>query len=203
MVTFRSILLVVLLFSVSACIQLQPTSLTSRYFVLEPMTVADSYYSQGTLNIIVELIEFPDYLRRPQVVTKQDNNILRTSDSKRWATPLEENIVSVIRSNLEIMLPDTSVIIGPWHTNRNHDRKLQLSVVKFSGTLGQYSDVDIRWRITTVDDEIRSGTFAYHQTVNDSHDDLIRVLNRALDVLSKELATALVLREHDPPGAPD
>ena len=192
MMTFRWISLVALILATSACIQLQGSPPTSRYFLLEPMTEVDQIYSDSSLSISVEVVDFPDYLRRSQVVVQQRNNILHFSDSQRWATALEDNIVTVLRSNLELMLPDAVISIGPWQGSRTDDKRLQLSIRKFTGILGERSDVDIRWRITSIDGKRHSGPFVHQHPIDDSYEELIRALNLGLEELSKELAAVLV-----------
>ena len=192
MMLSRWISFFILVLATSACIQLQGSAPVNRYFLLEPMTEADNIYSYDTLSASIEVVDFPDYLRRTQVVVQQRDNILHFSDSQRWATTLEDNIVTVLRSNLEQLIPHATITIGPWQGSRTDDKRLQLSVRKFTGILGQRSDVDIRWRITSIDGKEYSGSFVHQQVIDDSYEDLIRALNLGLEELSKELVTVLV-----------
>lgn len=190
--TSRRMLLVILVLATSACIQLQGLPPASRYFLLEPMSDVDKIHVESTLAINIEVVDFPDYLRRPQVVVQQQDNILHFSDSQRWATALEENIAAVLRNNVEQMIPAATVLIGPWHGSQANENMVQLSVRKFTGILGQHSDVDIRWRVIFVAGNELSGTFTHRHAIDDSYEELIRALNLALAKLSKELVTVLL-----------
>lgn len=190
--TSRRIFLLILVLATSACIQLQGSPPVSHYFFLEPMSDVEESYTETTLTTGIELVDFPDYLRRPQIVVQQEDNILHFSDSQRWATALEENMVTVLRSNVEQMIPGAAVSIGPWQGNQANDYKVLLSVRKFAGILGQHSDVDIRWRIISVAGNKHSGTFIHRHVIGDSYEELIRALNLALETLSKELVTVLL-----------
>ncbi len=189
---FRWISLCALILATTACIQLQGAAPVSRYFLLEPMTDTAKTYPEITSSISIELIDFPDYLRRPQVVVQKRDNVLHFSDNQRWATALEDNIVAVVRSNLELLIPHATIAIGPWKGNRNVDKRLQLSVRKFTGILGQRSDVNIRWRVTSLDGKEHSGFFVHQHLIDDSYEALIRALNLGLEEMSKELVTVLV-----------
>jgi uncharacterized lipoprotein YmbA len=191
----RYLILTLLVVSTSACIQLGESVVPSQYYVLESMAGNNETYSNKSLTINVEMTEFPEYLKRPQVVQHQQNVIYFT-DTKRWAAPLEEQVLSLLHSNLELLLPQATIVIRPWQSHRHPDLYLQLSVKKLSGILGFRTDVDIRWQTVDKNGEQRSGQFVDHRTINDSYEDLVGSLNRSLEELSKTLAQELAKPEH-------
>jgi len=90
--TYRYMIMTLLVISTSACIQLGESVVPSQYYVLESMSNNTDIYSDKSLVIAIELTDFPDYLKRTQIVQHQQNVIYFT-DIKRWATPLEEQLI--------------------------------------------------------------------------------------------------------------
>ncbi len=189
MKTYRYMILILLMVSTSACIQLGESVVPSQYFVFKSMSYNTDIYSDKRLSIDIELVDFPDYLKRPQVVLHQDN-IISFTDTKRWATPLEGQVLSLITSNLELLLPETSIKVRPWQSNQHVDLNLQIAVKKLSGVLGKQSDIDIRWKIADKHGKQFRGHFVDRRSIDESYEGLVLALNRGLDELSKKLASA-------------
>ncbi|MFO7813035.1 MAG: ABC-type transport auxiliary lipoprotein family protein [Pelovirga sp.] len=187
---YSYLILTLLVLSTSACIQLGESVVPSQYYVLESMTNNSETYSKENLIISIELTEFPEYLNRPQIVQHQQNKIYFT-DAKRWATPLEGQLLSLLTSNLELLLPQATIFISPWQSNHQADYYLQLSVKRFSGALEYQTDIDIRWHTVDKYGEQRSGQFVDHRPINDSYEEFVRALNSGLEELSKILAQEL------------
>jgi uncharacterized lipoprotein YmbA len=188
---FRYLILAVLVVGISACIQLRGTAPPAQYFVLESIVTSPGIYSGKDLRIGIELVEFPEYLKRPQIVVQRQANIIHFSDNHRWATPLEGQVLSLLTSNLRLLLPQATISISPWHNSRHVDHKLQLSVIKLSGLWGHQSTIDIHWHIVGKNGEKRSGHYIDQRSIDTSYEDLVRALNLGLEGLSKELAIAL------------
>jgi len=188
---FHYLILMFLMVGSSACIQLGNPPLPSQYFVFEPITENTEHYSSKSLTISVELIEFPEYLKRPQIVVQRQQNIIYFSDSHRWATPLDGQLLSLLSSNVELLLPHATIRVSPWHNNRRVDYNLQLAVKKFSGTLNHQSIIDIRWHIVGQDGEKHSGQYLDQRSIDGSYEGLVRALNHGLEGLSRELAVEL------------
>lgn len=191
---YRYLILTLLVVSISACIQLGESVVPSQYHILESMSNNSESYSQKDLIIAVELTEFPEYLKRPQIVQHQQNVIYFT-DTKRWATSLERQVLSLLTSNLELLLPRATIFISPWHSSRYVDYYLQLAVKKLSGELGHQTDIDIRWQIVDKHGEQRSGQFVDHRSINDNYEEFVESLNRSLEEWSKSLAQELAQLE--------
>ncbi|MBD1399144.1 PqiC family protein [Pelovirga terrestris] len=187
---YRYLILTLIVVSMSACIQLGESVVPSQYYVLESMTTTNQSYPDKHVTITVELTEFPDYLKRPQIV-QQQQNVIYFTDTKRWATALEEQLLSLITSNLGLLLPQATIYINPWQSKRHTDHSLQLSVKKLSGVLGQQTDIDIRWKTVDKHGEQRRGKFIDQRPINDSYEEFVGSLNRGLEELSNILAQEL------------
>lgn len=191
------LVLALLVLSSSSCIQLEGSTVPSRYFVLELMDSSTNFISEKNLTIIIDLADFPEYLKRPQVVAQRQKNMIHFSNSQRWASPLEDQVLHLLTNNLELLLPRATIRISPWHSKHHGDRNLHLSVKKLSGILGQQSHIDIRWQIVGKDGEKRSGQFLDQRSIDNSYEGLVVALNHGLEMLSKKLALELAEPEQN------
>lgn len=184
-------ILLLLLVLTSSCIQLKGSTPPTHFFVLEPMTNNPDILSDNSLIITIELTEFPEYLKRAQIVTQHQNNIIHISEIQRWANPLEDQVLNLIANNLQLLLPDSTVVIRPWQINRQSDYNLQVSVIKMSGKLGHETDMDIRWQLADQQGGKYRGHYIDQHPIDDSYEGLVKALNRGLEGLSRELARTL------------
>lgn len=183
--------LILLLLLCSSCIQLFDDPQPIRYYLLESLPEGAETYSDKTLTIGIQLSGFPTYLDRPQVIARNNDNTIKYSDLDRWAEPLQENIPQTLRENLRILLPGTNISISPWENSTTDTIILKVTVNKFSGKLGDYTDIEIGWTLDMGTGEIRQDHFTDRQPVGDTYQDLVASLNSGINNFSRELAKNL------------
>jgi len=184
-------LLIVLLLLCSSCIQIGSDPQPLHYYLLEAPVNQSSTYSSKKLNIALKLTKIPEYLDQPQIVTYDQKNSVKLNASRRWANPLSENILQVIRENLALAFPDSIVTIQPWEQAEAPVTELKLSVDKFAGKPGETVSVAIRWRIVNADGKSQHGTFTEKHPVKETFNDLVAELNDSLNRFSQSMAEQL------------
>ncbi len=187
----RYLVSIVLLLCTS-CIQIGSDPQPIRYYLLESMPEAPNIYSNKTFIINLKLVDFPDYLDRLQIVTRDKNNGIEFSDLERWAEPLQDNLTRVLRENLALVLPEANISINPWENSSNNAIKVKLVVNKILGKLDDHSQVDVRWTIENARGQTIQGHFIDRQPIGNSYQDLVVGLNNGINHLSVELAKELV-----------
>ena len=93
------------------------TSPTSRFYQLSAVsgrTAEKQDSSRGNLIVVIGPIRIPDYLDRPQIVTRSGKNELHLSEFNRWAGPLDSDIVRVIVEDVSAQLPPDSFFVIRW-----------------------------------------------------------------------------------------
>ena len=175
----------------SSCIHIGNPPPHINYYLLESMTDPPIIYSENTLNIKMELTGFPEYIDRLQIVTHNGNNGINFEDSERWAEPVQDNLVRVLRENLAQIIPGSSISASPWESSSSNSIKIELVFNHFSGQLGGHTQIDIRWKINKSPGQIKQGYFTEQQPIGDEYQDLIIGLNNAISNLSLELAKYL------------
>jgi uncharacterized lipoprotein YmbA len=89
------------------------------------------------------------------------------------------------------MLPEAEIAIGPWENSTKDAIKTKIMINRFSGKLGDHTDVDIRWTIERENGEIRQGHLIDRQPVGDTYQELVAGLNVGINNLSLQLAKDL------------
>ena len=184
-------LLIVLLLLCSSCIQIGSDPQPLHYYLLEAPLNQSQIYSGKELNIAIKLTKIQEYLDKPQIVTYDQKNSVRLNDSHRWANPLSDNILQVLRENLAQAFPDSVVTIQPWEQAEAPVTELKLSVDKFAGKPGDAVNVSIRWRIVNADGESQHGTFTERHPVEETFNNLVAGLNDSLNRFSRSIAEQL------------
>lgn len=79
-------------------------------------------------------VELPAYLDRPQVVTRLGTNQLDLSESRRWAEPLQKNVVDVLLLNLARELGTDRVTAFPFAMGLPRDYDVTVQFLRFEAT---------------------------------------------------------------------
>ncbi len=177
----------------TSCIQLGGEPQTIRYYLLEPLASVESPLTTQQIQLDLGPIEFPTYLDRPQLVTRDNNNAIVIADHDRWAEPLPENLPRSLRENFYNLIGDVRINAVPWDNGADSSFAIRMIINSFDGILGQQTDVDIRWSLhSAIDDkEILRQHFIAQLPIGNSYQELVIGLNQALANLSTEIATAL------------
>ena len=113
------------------------------------------------------------------------------SEFDRWAEPLADNIASVLADNLSRLAPTKRVSTYPSPLANDLDLRVALEIVRFDGTPGGDVVLDARWNLISSEDApTRSERSTISQAVGgQGHAAVVAAMNRALDALSREIAT--------------
>ncbi len=148
----------------------------------------------GKMVIGIGPVRLPEYLDRPQIVTRLTPNRLQLADSHRWAEPLSENIPRVMGENLSALLGTDRIVLHLWPTSRATDYQLLVEVLYFENESDGAARLVVRWSVKGKDGGIvlperRSS----HQAPAASRDQegQVTALNVALGSLCREIAQAL------------
>jgi uncharacterized lipoprotein YmbA len=140
----------------SACSVLPPPQPDrTKYFVLtsiagakDPVAPATTVVS-GTSTLIVGLgpIKFPQYLRRPEVVTRTSPSQVSISDTDRWAEPLDSGFARVMSENLSQLLGTQQIVTFPWYNPNRLDYQVVVNVRRFETDAKGQPELDAQWDI--------------------------------------------------------
>jgi len=138
-------------------------------------------------------IQLPEYINRPQIITRNSAHHLNVSEFNRWVEPLNDSIMRMLVINLSNNLNSNRVYWIP-RVERQFPLELRVAVDigRFDGQLGKKVTLESRWSIFDKNDQpLLTRVSLIEETVNgQSYNDLVIAMNRALQVLGLELSQA-------------
>ncbi|MEX2492771.1 MAG: PqiC family protein [Nitrospirales bacterium] len=187
-------MLTVLMVSVSACANSQPTHfyLLSAMQPSESSTMLDAKKSGVSLGLGPNSL--PKYLDRPQIVTRISAHEIDLAEFHKWGEPLKDNLVSVLHKNLSMRLSTNRIVEYPWNRSNLPDYQLSLEVLQFDGTKNQEATLSVRWRLAGEDGKkvFQEKTSHFSEIMGGSdYTDLVEAMSRMLATFSQEIADVL------------
>jgi len=164
------------------------------YYTLGAATPAavEAVASLPDLGLVVGPIDFPRYLDRPELVTRDGEHGLVLADTHRWAGSFRNDFGHVLSDRLARQLGTAHVVTFPNDARFRVDYRVGIELVSFEGALGQPVTLRARWVVTTGS---AGGAVAVAEseivepTASPSWDDLLAAHGRAVNRLATEIAT--------------
>ena len=137
-------------------------------------------------------IRLPEYLDRPQIVTREGTSLLHLAEGNRWAEPLTAAIPRAMRENLATALATERILNFPW--NQEVDYQISIEIVRFEGIASEVAHLEAIWSI-----QDSQGTIVVPQRRSEHQapvapsgsEGLVEALSRALALFSWEIADKL------------
>ena len=174
--------------------------IVSREYLLAPAAVTPSAADlAGNLGaegpaLGVGPVEFPDYLRRPQIVTRRGNQLI-PSALHTWGGDLQSNFTRVLAENLSTLIPTDRVATFPWSDAWRADYRVSVQVSRFEGSPDGGVALVVYWRLLDRGNDV---VLAHRSSIREStegseHPAIVDAMSRAVLTLSREIAG--VIRE--------
>ncbi len=135
-------------------------------------------------------VRLPEYLERPQIMTRFGANRLQHADGHRWAEPLADNMTWVLKENLALLLGNNRLESYPWPRSLTVDRQLIIDIIHFEGD-GNKAQLVAVWTIRNGQGELLSpSTRSIFQVPYSSLDyaGLTGALSETLSLFCREVA---------------
>jgi len=136
-------------FALAGCLG---SSRPARFYTLEPLHVRDGPSSTGTdATLTVAPVELPDYVDRPQIVTRTGANELVIAEFDRWGGSLDNQIGNSLVTTLRDRLAPEQIAVVPWRSPIVSDGpsyRVRVKVSRFDGILGQTVIFQARWELS-------------------------------------------------------
>jgi len=138
-------------------------------------------------------VHIPDYLDRPQIMTRVGDNELKLWEFHRWAESLESDVARVLVDDISGLLPADHFSVVRWVPYLNHQRpascRVEVFVERFEGTLGDSVVLKAQWIVFDQESSVllRKGTLTGELVAGDHHDALAASMSQALGTLSRDI----------------
>lgn len=185
--------------ALAGCAQTASTNFYTLSVATEPEVAKRS--AQG-LVIGLGPITLPQYLDRPDIVTRQGANQMRLADLSKWAEPLEPLLTRIMAEDLYALLDANDVIPIPQRGDIPLDRIVEVDISRFDADESGEVVFDARWRIYRSDNETlivsgRSQITEQGAPIPD-YNAIVAAMSRAIGRASEEIADAIA----SPPPRP-
>jgi len=172
-------------------------STSSKFYVLSAMPQSALSATEGT-TIGVLPVAMPDYLDRPQIVTRASENEIKLDEFSRWAEPLKESFTRALVLNLSSLLDTVKVVKTTGSAGFPMALQVGVEVLQFDGALGGDAVLIVKWALFEAGGKklllAKKSSFK-EPTGAASYEALVAAQSRAVAALSREIAEAIRTRK--------
>jgi uncharacterized lipoprotein YmbA len=176
------------------------TQKDTRFYLLEPISGISSgerasVEGEGIM-LAIGPVRVREYLNRPQIVTRTQENKIMLHDFHSWGEPLDKNFTAVLGGNLSNLLSTDRIVFFPWRRKPNFDYQIVVDVMRFDGDLGEELIVHYKiWAVGESEGEDRrigiwKSSFS-RQTRDDSFEALVSAMSELVGDFSREIAAKI------------
>ncbi len=129
----------------------------TRFYVLNPLDADSRLETQpgqkGSLSVEVSSLRLPQYLERPQIVTRSSGNRLELAEFHQWGGNLRKNMMRVLAKNFSQLLATPHIAISPHRPPAPPDFRIELEVMQFERISDGKVRLSAQWRLTRGKDQ--------------------------------------------------
>lgn len=147
------------------------------------------------LSIAVGPVSIPPETDRPQILLRDTVNTVKLSEFDRWASPLQEDIASVLSANLSVLLHTQRVVPNIHENLFPVSYHVALNINRFDGSLTKEVVLDATWSIQKsgqTEPLVVKRSFFHEPVKQETYADLVAAHSRALAELSREIAASFL-----------
>jgi uncharacterized lipoprotein YmbA len=128
----------------------------TRFYVLNPVDpgiqLAADADRKTPLSIEVASLRLPQYLERPQIVTRSSAIRVELDEFQQWGGNLRKNMMRVLAQNLSQLLSTPHISISPYSPQVFPDFRIEVEVMKFEKDPDGRVRLSARWRLSGGED---------------------------------------------------
>jgi uncharacterized protein len=191
-----------LILGVLATILAGCASPSSQFYQLHAMperTPPTSDPSTGRgITVTIGPVHMPDYLERPQMVTRAGDNELKLSEFHRWAGSLENDVTRVLVEDISGLLPADQFSVTRWVPYLDHQRpascRVEVFVDRFDGTLDDSVVLKAQWVVFGQSSSalLRKESLTKEPVEGDRYDALAAAMSRVLGSVSRDIGDGVL-----------
>jgi uncharacterized lipoprotein YmbA len=126
------------------------TTPPSTFYTLTPIPEAASRsapIADGGIAVGVGPVDFPEFLDRPQIVSRAGPNLLDLDELHRWGGSLQDDFLRVLGENLAHLLATSRIQVYPADVRFSLDYRVIAEVLSFEGTAAGEAVLRVRWAV--------------------------------------------------------
>jgi len=170
----------------------------SRFYLLSSLDTTSPEMKppaeERCLSIGIGPIKIPEYIDRPQIVTRGASNEFTLAEFDRWGEPIKDNLTRVLAKNISLLVCTKAVAFFPWRGVLPMDYRIQMEVLRLDGNLGGSVSLEAWWVVLSGDGKsmLLAKKSSFTEAVGGKDfKSLVAGESRALEKLSREIAETL------------
>jgi uncharacterized lipoprotein YmbA len=171
-----------------------PTRFYTLYALSESETPQQTVAGEKCFAIGIGPIQMPEYLNRPQIVTRLSRHELKLDEFSQWAEPLTDNFSTVLSENVGALLCADPIAIYPFRGNMALDFRVEVVVIRFDGVPDKEVTLITRWAIVGQERDrillVKRSTYV-EKTENNTYEALAIAKSRAVQRFSEDIAAEI------------
>ncbi len=181
----------------SGCASSSPSRFYQLSSVSGQTTMAQDVSRQGSEVVVIGPLHIPDYLDRPQIVTRTGQNELKLSEFDRWAGAIENDIALTLAEDISAKLPQDRFFVVHWtpliEKQLPTSYKVALFITRFDGTLGGSVTLLAQWSIFGKENKflLKKESTITEKASGNGYDELVEAMSKAVDRLSVAIANSI------------
>jgi uncharacterized lipoprotein YmbA len=186
--------LILFVFVLAACSSTPPT----QFYKLNSLPSGQQENFAAALGeeiaVGVGPVDFPEFLDRPQIVTRKSQNQLEISEFHRWAGSLPQGFSRVLAKNISTLLPTDRVAVYPWDHTFSPTYQLKVDVEQFDGKLGERVVLRSIWSLVGQEGKnelVVRKSLIEEPVLTDGYEGLVAAASNALATLSREIVAEM------------
>ena len=148
--------------------------------------------------VAVGPLAIPDYLDRPEIVTRVGQNEMRVNEFQRWAGPLDGNLSRAIVENLSVLLPVDRFSVVGWNPAARHNApiayRVAVDVTRFDAVPVAMVFLEADWTVYGNEKEIllEKKSSVSKKVGGPEFTDLVAAMSKAVEDLSRDIAAGVI-----------
>ncbi len=170
----------------------------SNFYVLTPVASAaeqSTGLSGGRLAVGVGPVTFPQFLDRPNIVSRDGTNRLSLDEFHRWGGSLQDDFLRVWGENLATLLETPRILIFPSEIRAPLDFRVLATVLSFEGVSGREAVLKVRWVVLDGQGDrvqaVREDRYVSPLTQDGGEEALVAAMSDCLGAFSRDVAEVL------------
>lgn len=190
---------VILMFSLSilgGC--LPKPSAPTKLYILSPLASpgVEMHNEADTIFMTIGVgpVHLPEYLDRPEIVTRINPNEIKLAELDIWAEPLQVNFTRVLVENISKLLSTEPVAVFPWRASPEIDFQIDIEVVRLDGDIAGKAFLIAQWSILKSSNKsiLFSKKSQYTESVGGTgYSALVAAQSRMIGAFSHDIAEAI------------
>ena len=173
----------------------------TRFYVLDSMPASEPSLAGAKrsppLAVDIAAMRLPQYLERPQLVTRAAGNELKFDEYHRWGGTLAKNIMRITARNLARLLDTAQITIFPRRPAKTADLRLEIDILQFERGPDGRVLLSAQWRILSGNEghsNIARISELYSEPVAATTpiEETVRMMSELVGKLDREIAVAII-----------